>query len=226
VLSLGKKLAQRIKNVIENRVLLRGNSSTSQKLHFEWLSDEKLSSLNLLSLNPKLARYEIGKFSYGDQPPAVLSFGGANSILKIGNYCSLAAGVTILLGGEHHPQWITTYPFNIVLEGVTTRKPNPYSKGNVIIGNDVWIGKNVLILSGVQIGDGAIVGASSVVTNDIEPYSIVAGNPAKLIRKRFDEETVEKLLKIKWWYWDLERIKKNMPLLLSSDIKEFLDENS
>ena len=226
MVSIGKKQASRIKIIVENRELLKNNpAETSEKLHSQWLSSEKLSSLNLLSLNPKLKKYEVGKFSYADQPPTVLNFGGANSVLKIGNFCSIAAGVTIMLGGEHHPEWITTYPFNLALEDITCEDPNPYTKGDVIIGNDVWIGRKALILSGVHIGDGAIIGARSVVAKDVEPYSIVAGNPARLIRKRFDDKTIEKLLKIKWWDWDLEKIKENVPLLLSNNIKKFIEDN-
>lgn len=95
----------------------------------------------------------------------------------------------------------------------------------MVIGNDVWIGVNACVLSGVRIGDGAVVGACSVVTRDVPPYAIVAGNPARLVRKRFDDETIEELLKIKWWDWDIERIKENLPLLLSENVKDFAEKN-
>jgi acetyltransferase-like isoleucine patch superfamily enzyme len=227
MVSINKKKMYDIKTLLENREVLKHPPATENidKIQENWFSSERLSALNLLSLNPELSKYEIGKFSYGDRSPVVLNFGGLNSILKIGNFCSIATGVTIMLGGEHHAEWITTYPFNLVLENVHCQNPNPYTKGDVIIGNDVWIGRKTLILSGVTIGDGAIVGARSVVTKDVAPYSIVAGNPAKLIRKRFDEKTIEKLLEIKWWNWDLEKIKKNLPLLLSNNIEQFLADN-
>ena len=90
------------------------------------------------------------------------------------------------------------------------------------IGNDVWIGRNVIIISGVKIGDGSVIGAGSVVTKDVPPYAIAAGNPAKIVRMRFDEETIKKLLKIEWWNWSLERVLANLPYLLSNDIAEFV----
>ncbi len=102
----------------------------------------------------------------------------------------------------------------------------PITKGNIIIGNDVWIGSNVIILSGVHIGDGAVICAGSVVTKDIEPYSIAGGVPAKQIRKRFTDEAVEKLLQIQWWNWEEEEIKKWIPLLSSPDINSFLEKYS
>ena len=148
-------------------------------------------------------------------------------LLKIGKFCSIANDVQIFLGGNHRIDWITTYPFSVLNSWPEAKdiKGHPCTKGDVIIGNDVWIGRKTLILSGVTIGDGAIVGARSVVTKDVAPYSIVAGNPAKLIRKRFDEKTIEKLLEIKWWDWNLEKIKKNLPLLLSNNIEQFFADN-
>jgi acetyltransferase-like isoleucine patch superfamily enzyme len=227
MVSINKKKIYDIKTLLENREVLKHPpaAKNTERLKEKWFSSERLCTLNLLSLNPALSKYDIGKFSYGDRSPVVLNFGGLNSILKIGSFCSIATGVTIMLGGEHHAEWITTYPFNLVLENVDCANPNPYSKGDVIIGNDVWVGRKALILSGVTIGDGAIVGARSVVAKDVAPYSIVAGNPARLIRKRFDEKTIKKLLEIKWWNWDLEKIKTNLPLLLSDNVDKFLEEN-
>jgi len=102
---------------------------------------------------------------------------------------------------------------------------HPSTKGDVTIGNDVWVGINTLVLSGVSIGDGAVIGASSVVANDVPPYTVVAGNPARLIRRRFDDETIKKLLEMKWWNWDIQKIKDNMPLLRSNHIAEFIEKN-
>ena len=182
------------------------------------------SPKQLLSLNPKLSMYSIGKFSYGDPAPTVLA-GNPQATLRIGNFCSIAANVTILLGSEHRPDWVTTYPFNMILDEFREIKGHPATRGSVKIGNDVWIGMNATILNGVNIADGAVIGACSVVTKDVEPYTIVAGNPARVIRERFDQETINKLLRIKWWDWSIERVKENMPLLLSNRIEEFIKKN-
>ena len=175
-----------------------------------------------MNKNPRYAAYSIGKFSFGY--PKVKTW-GENATLKIGNFCSIAPGVNIVLGGEHRVDWVTTYPFNVILREYRHIKGHPATKGDIIIGNDVWIGMNATILSGVTIGDGAVIGANSLVTNDVEPYTIVGGNPAKPIRKRFDQQTIDKLLKIKWWDWDIEKIKTNVPDLLSNQVEHFLDKN-
>jgi acetyltransferase-like isoleucine patch superfamily enzyme len=172
--------------------------------------------------NPQYSNYSIGKFTYGD--PLVLEW-GEGTTLKVGSFCSISANVTILLGGNHRGDWITTFPFNVIFKEFTHIKGHPSSNGDVIIGNDVWIALNTLILSGVTIGDGAIIAANSVVTKDVEPYTIVGGNPAKKIKNRFDDKTIEDLLKIKWWDWELEKIKSTIPLMLSTDIQTFLNEN-
>jgi acetyltransferase-like isoleucine patch superfamily enzyme len=176
----------------------------------------------LMNKNPRYAAYSIGRFSFGY--PKVRSW-GENATLKIGNFCSIAQGVNIVLGGEHRVDWVTTYPFNKILNEYKYIKGHPATKGDIIIGNDVWIGMNATILSGVTIGDGAVIGANSLVTNDVEPYTIVGGNPAKPIRKRFDQQTIDRLLRIKWWDWDIEKIKRNVPDLLSNQIEQFLDKN-
>jgi acetyltransferase-like isoleucine patch superfamily enzyme len=176
--------------------------------------------------NPKYSKYSIGKYTYGE--PIILDW-GEKVTLKIGNFCSIAFNVTILLGGEHKTEWVTTYPFIVALRDFAEFRNFPWhqnTKGDVVIGNDVWIGTGATILSGVEIGDGAVVGACSVVTKDVPPYAIVAGNPAKVIRQRFNEETIDKLLKIKWWNWDIQRIKENMPLLLSDRINDFVEKNA
>jgi len=176
--------------------------------------------------NPKYSKYSIGRYSYGD--PVVLNW-GSPATLSIGSFCSIGTGVTFLLGGEHKIDWVTTFPFWAAFRDFSEFRNFPFppgTKGDIIVGNDVWIGTNAIILSGVNIGDGAVIGACSVVTKDVEPYSIVAGNPAKEIRKRFDQETINKLLKIEWWNWPTQRIKDNMTLLLSDKIKEFVEKNS
>jgi chloramphenicol O-acetyltransferase type B len=162
--------------------------------------------------------YRIGKWSYGN--PAIFNR-NEGTTFEIGSFCSIASGVKIFLGGEHRTDWVTTYPFNILWEQAKHITGHPRSKGNVIIGNDVWIGRDAVILSGVTIGDGAVIGARSLVAKDIPPYGIVGGNPARLLRKRFDEPTIERLLALKWWDWQDEKIERMLPLLLSSDLDAF-----
>ncbi len=174
----------------------------------------------LMSINPEYAKYQIGRWTYGK--PTIVSWDDKTKLI-IGNFCSFADGVTILLGGEHRIDWVTTYPFNNYFSEASEIIGHPSSKGDVIIGNDVWIGYEALIRSGVRIGNGAVIGARSIVTKDVEPYSIVAGNPCRHIRFRFPEPTIQELEAIAWWDLPLEEIKKAIPLLLSSDIQSFTD---
>jgi virginiamycin A acetyltransferase len=171
--------------------------------------------------NPIYSKYQIGAFSYGS--PTILWDDG-KSTLKIGKFCAISGNVVILLGGEHRIDWVTTYPFN-TWDDLRQFKGHPNTKGDVTLGNDVWIGMNSIILSGVSIGDGAVVGAGSTVTNDVPPYAVVAGSPARILKFRFNEETVKKLLLIRWWDWNLDRIRNNMPLLLSNNIEQFIERN-
>ena len=167
--------------------------------------------------------YDIGDYTYGR--PEVLSY-GEGSRLRIGRFCSIALDVRIFLGGEHRPDWVTTYPFPPLSGDWPEAKGilgTPASKGDVVIGNDVWIGHGVTILSGVTIGDGAVIGAMAVVAKDVADYAIVAGNPARVVRMRFDEETVAQLLRVRWWDWPRERIAASIPLLCSASVKEFLE---
>jgi len=138
--------------------------------------------------------------------------------LRIGSFCSLARKVTIFLGGDHRIDWVTTYPFMHFRESARHVEGHPRTKGDVVIGNDVWIGYGATILSGVRIGNGAVVGACSVVTRDVPAYGIVAGNPAKLLRHRFSEETIRLLEQLAWWDWPDADLDRAMPLLLSGDV--------
>ena len=168
--------------------------------------------------------FEIGEYTYGT--PLVHKHPRVRSRLKIGKFCSIAREVTISFGRDHRTDFISTYPFLFFTDHwpkAKCLKPEDVSaplKGDVIIGNDVWIGYGAMILAGVCIGDGAVIGAGSVVTGNIEPYSIVAGNPAKLIRKRFDDETIHRLLQIKWWDWPIEKINENVDVICSNNISK------
>lgn len=141
--------------------------------------------------------------------------------LIIGKFCQIAAGVEFVMNGANHQMnAASTFPFYI-FEGWEQEVPSTdvFSfKGDTVVGNDVWIGQNATILPGVHIGDGAIIGASSVVASDVEPYSIVAGNPAKQLRKRFDSELIAILLELKWWELPIEQINALIPTLTSSDL--------
>jgi len=142
--------------------------------------------------------------------------------LKIGKYCSISSDVAIFLGSEHRTDWISTYPFPTLWEDARSIPGHPSSKGDVVIGSDVWIGYNVTILSGVTIEDGAAIGTGSVVSRDVPAYAIAAGNPAQIIRYRFTEETIQKLLQIRWWDWPDEKVKENIDLICSDSIDVFI----
>lgn len=147
--------------------------------------------------------------------------------LIIGKFCQIAAGVEFIMNGANHQMnAVSTYPFYIfgTWEQSPPDKKDLPLKGDTIIGNDVWIGQNVTILSGVHIGDGVIIGANSVVGNNVEPYTIIAGNPAKEIRKRLDPELIEIMEKLKWWDKSIEEINSLIPILTCSDLNKVREE--
>lgn len=161
---------------------------------------------------------QIGDYTYG--MPTILQWTEHDTCV-IGRYCSIAKNVTIMAGGEHRTDWITTYPIREMFGLVgANRRGHPATKGPTVIGNDVWIGYGATILSGVNVGDGAVIGARAVVTRDIEPYSIVAGNPARHIRYRFSPEQIEILLQVKWWEWPRETVIEHVELLSSGRVEE------
>lgn len=145
--------------------------------------------------------------------------------LKIGRFCSIACGAKFLFTSANHSmRSLSTYPFPIFfeewgLDGKNIRQAWD-QKGDIVVGNDVWIGYEAVILSGVTIGDGAVIGARAVVTKDVPPYAIVGGVPARLIRRRFDEETIQKLLRLQWWNWEPERIRRNLSAIQNGRLQE------
>jgi virginiamycin A acetyltransferase len=143
--------------------------------------------------------------------------------LIIGKFCMIASDVTFIMNGANHlSESITSFPFAIFGHDWTNAmagKSYPI-KGNTVIGNDVWIGYGATIMPGVIVGDGAIIATKSVVTRDVEPYAIVGGNPAKLIKKRFDEEAILRLLALKWWDWPIEKITENVQYLTGTNLKD------
>ncbi len=140
--------------------------------------------------------------------------------LMIGKFCSIACGAKFLFNSANHSlSSLSTYPFPIFYEEWGLDRKNVAeawdNKGDIVIGNDVWIGYEAVILAGVTVGDGAVIGASAMVTKDVPPYTIVGGVPAKPIRKRFSEETISEMLALKWWDWPKERIARNIPAIQS-----------
>ena len=173
----------------------------------------------MTALNPQYAKYSIGDWTYG---APIVQCWNQDATLSIGKFCSIADGAMILLGGEHRPDWVTTYPFRELVFDRPEVAAIGYSKGDVSVGNDVWLGYNSLILSGVTISHGAIIAAGAVVTKDVPAYAIVGGNPAKIIRYRIPESLIAPMQEIAWWNWPLDQIEAALPLLLSADIERFV----
>ncbi len=146
-----------------------------------------------------------------------------NDRLIIGKFCSIACGAKFIFTSANHTlRSLSTYPFPIFFEEWDLDKNLVASawdsKGDTVIGNDVWIGYEAVILSGVHIGDGAIIGARAVVTKDVPPYTVVGGVPAREIRKRFDEDTIKQLKQIRWWDWTFDKIQKLLPYIMNGDV--------
>jgi acetyltransferase-like isoleucine patch superfamily enzyme len=169
---------------------------------------------------------KVGKYTYGVEN--IRLFWGTSDLVVVGSFCSIAGNLTIYLGGNHRKDWVTTFPFGHIHQNVFNTfdgKGHPSTNGGVVIGHDVWIADNVTIMSGVKIGSGSIIASNSHVVKDVEPYSIVGGNPAKLIKYRFDKSQIEELIKISWWTWDDDKIKENVPLLCQSNIELFIEKH-
>lgn len=187
---------------------------------------DRLCFLKNIIKNPNII---VGDYTYYDDFEDVHNFEKnikyhfdfVGDKLIIGKFCQIASGVTFIMNGANHLQdSVSTFPFAIFGEDwkdAMEGKSYP-TKGDTEIGNDVWIGFDATIMPGVKIGDGAIIGSKSVVTKDVEPYSIVGGNPAKLIRKRFSEEKIEELLEMKWWDWPVDEITANLGKLTGNEI--------
>lgn len=173
----------------------------------------------------------IGDFTYYDDPEGpenfernvLYHFPFIGDKLIIGKFCAIAKGVQFIMNGANHKlSGFSTYPFYIFGNGWEKAMPQagelPY-KGDTVIGNDVWIGYKALIMPGVNIGNGAIISSRSVVTSDVPAYTVVGGNPAKVIKKRFTDETIAILEELAWWNWSVEKITQNITAIMSSDIE-------
>lgn len=151
----------------------------------------------------------VGRFTYGHDLISIEQW-NEGAPLSIGAFCSIASDVKIFLGGNHRVDWITTFPFGHIHESIFAGRDivgHPSTNGGVSIGNDVWIGQGVTIMSGLTIGDGSVIAANSTVVKNVPPYSIVGGNPAQLIKFRFEKEIIELLMELKWWNLKVEVIK-------------------
>lgn len=171
------------------------------------------------SRNPAYAAHRIGTWTYGSPD---IPRGDEGATLTVGKFCSFADEVKILTGHEHRIDWVSTYPFGVAFPGAKGLPFPARTKGNVVIGHDVWVGTGALILSGVTIGNGAVIGARSVVTHDVPPYAVVGGVPAQVIKFRFDASTIEALQRVAWWDWPEPKIQEALPLLMSDDVRGFL----
>lgn len=175
--------------------------------------------------NPQIS---VGDFTYYDDPEDVHNFKKnvlylfefMQDRLIIGKFCQLATGVRFVMNGANHAMdGFSTYPFKVFGKSWASATMNALSKGDTLIGNDVWIGNSATIMQGVKIGDGAIIGTNALVTKDVEPYTIVGGNPAQPLRKRFDPHTIDVLLNLAWWDWPMEKIAKHIDAITGGDLE-------
>jgi len=190
----------------------------------------RLCFLKNLVKNPNII---VGDYTYYDDFEDVANFEKnvkyhfdfINDKLIIGKFCMIASDVKFIMNGANHlSNAISAYPFAIFgngWENAMDEKSYP-NKGDITIGNDVWIGYNATIMAGVTIGDGAIIAANATVVKDVAPYSILGGNPANEIKKRFSDEKIQQLLELQWWNWDIDKITKNIQILTSNDIDNLI----
>lgn len=181
--------------------------------------------------NPNI---EVGRFSYysgyyhgdsfDDCARYLLADRSDVDRLIIGSFCSIGSGASFIMAGNqgHRSDWVSSYPFFYMQQEPAFAAASDafMPAGNTVIGNDVWIGSEAMIMPGISVGDGAVIGSRAVITRDVEPYAIVGGNPAKVIRMRFPVEQVQMLLEMRWWDWPMPAIEAAMPLLCSGDIQK------
>lgn len=181
--------------------------------------------LKNIIINPQII---VGDYTYYDDPVDVYNFEKnvlylfdfIQDKLIIGKFCQIATGVRFIMNGANHAlNGISTYPFRAFDEAWQEAPSVMINKGNTVIGNDVWFGNGATIMPGVKIGSGAIIGAGSLITKDVAPYTIVGGNPGRVIRQRFDDKTIDFLLRLSWWDWPIAKITANIQLIATGDIE-------
>ncbi|PZA12153.1 type B chloramphenicol O-acetyltransferase [Rhodopseudomonas palustris] len=197
-------------------------------MHNVFESPFKGITLDRLVTNPNI---RVGRYSYysgyyhghgfDDCARFLLPDDGVDKLV-IGSFCSIGSGAAFIMAGNqgHRSDWISTFPFFWMPEmPAFAGAANGFQPaGDTVIGNDVWIGTEAIVMPGVRIGDGAVIGARAVVTHDVAPYAIVGGNPAKVIRKRFGDPDIARLLELRWWDWSDDELRAAMPILTSGDI--------
>jgi virginiamycin A acetyltransferase len=208
-------------------------TAPDKNIKFPLQNYDRLCFLKNVVKNPNII---VGDYTYYDDFENVENFEKnvkyhfdfVGDKLIIGKFCMIASDVKFIMNGANHlTKALTTYPFAIFGQGWENAMEGKHypKKGDILIGNDVWIGYNATIMAGVTIGDGAIIATNATVIKDVEPYTIVGGNPATLIKKRFSDDVIEKLLKLKWWDWSIEKITENIQNLTGIDINKLeLDE--
>ena len=190
---------------------------------------ERVVFLKPLVRNPQI---QVGEYTYYDDPDAALEFerdallyGYGPERLIIGRYCAIASGVRFIMSGANHADLgPSTFPFGI-FGGIWAERTmdlvmSAESRGDTVVGNDVWLGYRALVMPGVAIGDGAVVAAASVVTSDVPPYAIVGGNPARVLRRRFEDDEIERLLRAAWWDWPVELVTEHARAIMAGEPAE------
>jgi acetyltransferase-like isoleucine patch superfamily enzyme len=167
----------------------------------------------------------VGAFTYFNGPAEIIELNEGSQVY-VGKYCSIAKGLKLILGNYHRADWVSTFPFHQVhpdsFPSVSGATGHPKTNGDIVIGNDVWIGDSATIMSGVTVGDGAVIAANSHVVRNVEPYSIVGGNPAKQIKFRFSPRQIEDLLELRWWDMSIAEVDSLTPLLMSDDVDSLI----